>query len=104
MSSNDPCNSPDDVFSQVPPPDLSRGDVSMFFEVVCLRSPCRLREMKVFDEAVLLTHRTGGPYGRAPPVSVSAKLPGTTFRPLVNFAALVTRFSSVIAGPFAIKT
>ena len=59
LSSDDPCSSPDDVFSQVPPPDRSRGGVSVFFEAVCLRSLYRLREMKVFDEAVLLAHRTG---------------------------------------------
>jgi hypothetical protein len=51
-----------------------RGGVSVFPEVVYLRSLCRLREMKVFEETVLLVHRTGGRYGQGPLVSVSAKL------------------------------
>jgi hypothetical protein len=33
---------------------------------------------------------------------MSAKLTETAFQRLVNFAVLVTRFSSVIADPFAI--
>ena len=67
LSSEDPRSSPDDVFSKVPSLDLARGGVSVFFEAVCLRSLCCLREMKIFDKVVLLTHRTGGRYGRAPP-------------------------------------
>ena len=63
LSSDDSRSSPDDVFSKVPPADLSRGGVSVFFEDVCLRSPWHLREMKVFDEAVLLARCTSRRYG-----------------------------------------
>ena len=42
----------------------------------------------------------GGRYGWGLPVPMSAKPSGTDFYPLVDFAALVTRFSSVILGPF----
>ena len=44
-----------------------RGGVSVFFEAMCLGSPCRLREMNVFDEEVLLVGRTSGWYGQGPP-------------------------------------
>jgi hypothetical protein len=43
-----------------------KGGVSMFSKAVCLRSLCRLREMKVFNEAVLLVRRTIGRYGWGP--------------------------------------
>ena len=66
LSSEDPRSSPDVVFSKVPSLDLIWGGVSLFCGVVCLRSLCRLREMKVFEEAVLLARRTGGRYRRAP--------------------------------------
>jgi hypothetical protein len=55
LSSEDPRSSPDVVFSKVASLDLIRG-ISLFCGVVCLRYPCRLREMEVFDKAVLLTH------------------------------------------------
>jgi hypothetical protein len=45
----------------------------VFFEVVCLGSLCCLREMKVFDEEVLLARCTGGLYGWAPPIPMPAK-------------------------------
>ena len=61
-------------------------------------------ELIGFDLGSAAAHRTGGWYWQGLPVPVSAKPPGTDFRPLVDFAALVTRFSSVIAGPFAIMT
>ena len=61
-------------------------------------------ELIGFDLGNLAAHSTGGWYGRGLPIPVSAKPSRTDFDPLVDFAALVTRFSSVIAGPFAIKT
>ena len=81
LSSNDPCSSPDDVFSKDPPPDLSRGGVSVFFEVVCLISLCRLREMKVFDEAVLLEDGTGGPCPYRCPLKLLEVVLALSFRP-----------------------
>jgi hypothetical protein len=42
-----------------------------------LGSQIHLWEVRVFDEVVLMTHRTGGRYERVPPVPVSAKLTGT---------------------------
>ena len=57
-----------------------------------------------FDLRKATAHGTGGRYGRGLPIPVSSRPPGTDFRPLVDFAALVMRFSSVIAGPFAIMT
>ena len=77
LSSEDPHSSPDVVFSKVPSLDLIWGGVSLFCGVVCLRSLCRLREMKVFDEAVLLAWRMGGRYGQASPVLVPAKPTGS---------------------------
>jgi hypothetical protein len=68
LSSDDAHSSPDDVFSKVPSLNLM-GVVSLFFGVMCLRSLCHLREMKVLDEAVLLT--------RHPPVPMPAKLSGS---------------------------
>jgi hypothetical protein len=50
-----------------------------------------------------LVPSTGGRYGRGFPVPVSSIPFGTDFDLLVDFDALVTRFSSVIAGPFSIK-
>jgi hypothetical protein len=47
---------------------------------------------------------TGGQYGRGFPVPVSSIPFGTDFDLLVDFDALVTRFSSVIAGLFSIKS
>jgi hypothetical protein len=45
----------------------------------------------------------GGRYMWGLPVPVSAIRPGTNFDPLVDFDALVTIYSSIIVGPFAIK-
>lgn len=50
-----------------------RGGVSVFLVATYLRSLSRLREMKVFDEVVLLVLRTGGRYGQGPPVPMPAK-------------------------------
>ena len=61
-------------------------------------------ELIGFDLGNAAAASTGGRYGWALPVPMPAKLSGTAFRRLVNFAELVTRFSSVIAGPFAIMT
>jgi hypothetical protein len=61
-------------------------------------------ELIGFDFRNAAARSTGGRYGRGLPVLVSAKVPGTDFQRLVNFAALVTLFSSVIAGPFSIMT
>ena len=57
-----------------------------------------------FDLRKATAHGTGGRYGRGLPVPVLVKTPGTAFPSVVNFAMLLTRFSSVIAGPFAIMT
>jgi hypothetical protein len=46
----------------------------------------------------------GGRYGWGLPVPVSAIPSRTDFDLLVDFDALMIRFSSVITGPFAIKT
>jgi hypothetical protein len=61
-------------------------------------------ELIGFDLGNIVIRRTGGRYGRGLPILVSSKPPGTDFWPLVDFAALVTRFFSVIAGSFAIMT
>ncbi len=61
-------------------------------------------ELIGFDLGKAAAHSTGAWYGWGLPVPMLAKLPGTDFQPLVDFATLVTRFSSVIAGPFSIKT
>jgi hypothetical protein len=53
-----------------------------------------------FDLGNAATRSMGRRYGWGLPVLVSAKPSATSFWSLVNFAALVTRFSSVIAGPF----
>jgi hypothetical protein len=45
----------------------------VFLVAVYLRSPFRLREVKVFDEEVLLVLRTGRRYGLGPPVPMSSK-------------------------------
>jgi hypothetical protein len=59
-------------------------------------------ELIGFDLGSAAAHRTGGWYGRGLTVLVPAKPPGTDFWPLVDFVALVMRFSSVIADPFTI--
>ena len=61
-------------------------------------------ELIGFDLGKAAAPRTGGRYRWGLPVPMSAKLSGTAFRRLVNFDILVTRFSSVIAGLFAIMT
>ena len=55
-----------------------------------------------FDLRKAAAHGTGGRYGRGLPVPMPVKASGTASSSLVNFAALMTRFSSVIAGPFVI--
>ena len=77
LSSEDPRSSPDVVFSKVPSLDLIWGGVSLFCVVVCLRSLRRLRQVKVFDEAVLLAGHTGRRYGRALPVPMPVKATGS---------------------------
>jgi hypothetical protein len=57
-----------------------------------------------FDLGNALAPSMGIRYGRVLPVPMSPELSGTEFDPLVDFVALVMRFSSVIASPFAIKT
>ena len=57
-----------------------------------------------FDLKNAAAASTGGWYGRGLPVPMPVKAPGTAFPSVINFAMLLTRFSSVIAGPFAIKT
>ena len=49
-------------------------------------------------------HGTGGRYGRGLPVPMPVKVHGTASSSVVNFAMLLTRFPSVIAGPFVIMT
>jgi hypothetical protein len=53
----------------------------VFLVPVYLRSPSCLREMKVFDEVVLLVLRTGGWYGRGPPYwcSLNTRMPVLAF-------------------------
>ena len=58
----------------------------------------------VFDLENAAAGGTGGRYGRGLPVLMPVKSPGTAFPSVVNFAMPLTRFSSVIAGPFAIMT
>ena len=57
-----------------------------------------------FDLGNATAHGTGRLYGRGLPVPVPVKAPGTAFLSVVNFAMLLTQFSSVIACPFAIMT
>ena len=57
-----------------------------------------------FDLGNAAAHGTGGRYGRRLPIPMPVKAPGTTFPSVVNFPMLLTRFSSVIADPFAIMT
>ena len=57
-----------------------------------------------FDLRKAAVHGTGGRYGRGLPVPMLVKAHGTAFRSVVNFAMLLTRFSSAIAGPFVILT
>jgi hypothetical protein len=49
-------------------------------------------------------HSTGGRYEWGLPVPVSVTSPGTEFATLVDFAVIVTGFSSVIEGSLAFKT
>ena len=58
----------------------------------------------VFDLGNAAAGGTGGRYGRGLPVPMPVKAPGTASSSVVNFAMLLTRFSSVIAGPFVIMT
>jgi hypothetical protein len=48
----------------------------VFLVAYVLGSQIRLREMKVFDEAVLLVGGTGGQYGQGPPVPMPVKVTG----------------------------
>ena len=57
-----------------------------------------------FDLGKAAAHGTGAWYGRGLPVPMPVIAPGTAFPSVINFAMLLTRFSSVIAGPFAIMT
>ena len=57
-----------------------------------------------FDLRKATVHGTGGRCGRGLPVPMPVKASGTASSSLVNFAALMMRFSSVIAGPFVIMT
>ena len=84
LSSEDPRSSSDVVFSKVPSLDLIWGGVSLFCGVVCLRSLRRLRQVKVFDEVVLLAGRTGERYGRALPVPMLVKVTGSCPRILLS--------------------
>ena len=59
-------------------------------------------ELIGFDLGKAAAHSTGAWYGRGLPVPMPIKASRTTSPSLVNFAALMTRFSSVIAGPFVI--
>jgi hypothetical protein len=61
-------------------------------------------KVKGFDPRSPPAPRTGGWYGRSLPIPVSAIAPRTDFLTLVDFAASVMRLSSLIAGPFALKT
>ena len=61
-------------------------------------------ELIGFDLGKAAAPSTGAWYGRGLPVPMPVKPSGTAFSSLVNFPVLVTRFSSVIAGPFAIMT
>ena len=61
-------------------------------------------ELIGFDLGKAAAHGTGAWYGRGLPVPMPVKASGTASSSLVNFAALMTRFSSVIAGPFVIMT
>jgi hypothetical protein len=65
---------------------VRRSDV---FGRMVARSQIRLREVKVFDEVVLLTRRTGGWYERAPPIPTSAKLPRTCPRDSLSRKGMV---------------
>ena len=56
------------------------------------------------DLGKAVAHGTGAWYGRGFPVPMLVKVPGTASSSVVNFAMLLTRFPSVIAGPFVIMT
>jgi hypothetical protein len=64
--------------SPVPSWDLFCGGVLVFPAASGLWSQICLRDMKVFDEEVLLTRSTGGRYGRGPPVPMPAKVSGNS--------------------------
>jgi hypothetical protein len=70
----------------------------------CLFRVSPFTELIGFDLWKVAAPSLGRRYGRGLPVPMSTKHPGTDFRPLVDFVALVTRFFSIIAGPFSIKT
>ena len=57
-----------------------------------------------FDLRKVAAHGMGGWYGWGLPVPMPVKVPGTASSSVVNFAMLLTRFPSVIAGPFVIMT
>ena len=57
-----------------------------------------------FDLRKAAAHGTGGRYGWGLPVPMPVKVPGTASSSVVNFAMLLTRFPSVITGPFVIMT
>ena len=59
-------------------------------------------ELIGFDLGKAAVASTGGRYGWALPVPMPVKASRTASSSLVNFAALMTRFSSAIAGPFVI--
>ena len=61
-------------------------------------------ELIGFDLGKAAAHSTGAWYGRGLPVPMPIKVPETASSSVVNFAMLLTRFPSVIAGPFVIMT
>jgi hypothetical protein len=57
-----------------------------------------------FDLRKAAANRKGGWYGRGLLIPMPVKVPGTASSSVINFIMLLTRFSSVIEGPFVIIT
>ena len=66
------------------PSDLFLDGVLVFLVAYVLGSQIRLREVKVFDEAVLLAYGMGGRYGRDLPVPMPVKVTGSCPRTVLS--------------------
>jgi hypothetical protein len=58
----------------------------------------------VFDLGNAAVSHTGGRYGWGFPLPMPVKAVEFAFPSVLNFSMLLTRFSSVLGGPFAIMT